>query len=157
MFQLDHTAEIRAMNIAKGKGEDAPVCVTIGLDFEGVDSSPAATALGCQQSDLDSLFNEKGEVRYSGINHIDTWAEFEDEHELKMLGFTCKIAKISKIRLKARHRDNFDLSCNIQIQDPPDHVLESIATHLHNTRTVRLLKTGGLPLADPEEHVKEAA
>lgn len=151
MFQLNHTAEITSINIAKGKGDEAPVCVTVGLNFDSVGKAPAAGALGCTEPDLDVWFSQNGDPLFSGITHIETWAEYEDQHELAMLGFRCKASKVSKIRLRPRGNRNFALTCNIQFQDPPDHVIEKIASSLHDSKMVKLEQQAQLDLSVKDE------
>lgn len=146
MFELNHVAEIRAINVAKGKGDEAPVCVTISFDFETVGTAPVAAALGCVEADLHKLFTDQGESRFTGITEIHSWAEFEDRHTIKMLGFTCDVAKVSKIRVAPTGKGNFSLSCSVQIQDPPVHVIEQIATSLHSSKQVSLDGEPELPL-----------
>lgn len=147
MFNLDHVAEIRAVNISKGKGDETPICVVISLAFESVGSEPVAAAFGCAQKDLDSLFNSKGECKFSGLTEIETWAKWEDAHTLKMLGFTSKVAKVDKIGVKPFGNKGFSLRCNVQIRDPNDHVIEKIAAALHASQKVKLEAEAELPLS----------
>lgn len=146
MFQLNHKAEIRAINVIRGKSDEAPICVTVSLDFEGVGNEPVAAALGCQEADLTAFFTDKGEARFTGITEIETWATYEKGHKLRMIGFSCDVAKVSKIRIKPNGTANFALSCNVQIQDPPAHVIEKIAAKLHEASKVALVQTGELDL-----------
>lgn len=148
MFELNHVAEIRAINVAKGKGDDAPVCVTISLDFETVGRGPVAAAFGCAEKDLDALFTGAGEKRFTGVTEIHSWAEYEDKHRITVLGFKCDVAKVSKIRVCPGGNGNFSLSCAVQLQDPPDHVIEKIATSLHSARQVKLESDQELPLGE---------
>ena len=146
MFEINHQAEIRAINIAKGSNEDAPVCVTIGLDFNSIGAAPVAAALGCRPEDLDAWFSAEGDFIFTGITHIESWVKFEDEHELSMLRFRCQVAKISAVKIQPRGNKRFDMSCNVQLQDPPEHVIEKIAAALHETRKAKLTHQEQLPL-----------
>lgn len=155
MFEINSTAKIRALNIAKSKADEAPVCVTIGLEFDCVGVQPVAAALGCLDYQAKNFFGDNGDNIYTGMTQIDTWAEFENGHKLTMLNFDCETRKISKIRIKPISGGTFTLSCNVQIQDPSDHVIERIAEHLHATTQVRIDASGELNLE--QEQLEEAA
>jgi len=157
MFEINSTAKIKSLNIAKSKADEAPVCVTIGLEFDCVGAAPVAAALGCLEYQAKSFFGDNGDSLYTGLTQIESWAEFENSHKLTMLKFECEARKISKIRLKPLSGGAFSLSCNVQIQDPPDHVIENIAEHLHATTTVRIDASGELQLERQEEQLDEAA
>ncbi len=146
MFTLDHMAEIRAINIAKGKQDEAPVCLTISLMFEGVDLEPIAAALGCHTKELETWFHENGDPIFTGIEHIESWAYYENEHRLQMLKFKCEIAKVSKIKFKPTAGKRFTVWCALQIQEPANHVIENIAERLHEKRKVKLIQAEQLPL-----------
>ena len=146
MFEFKKTAEIRAINIAKGSNDESPVCVTIGLKFEGLGAGPVAAALGCSEQDLDLWFTDNGELRFNGVTNIQTWAEYEDQHEIKMLGFTCEVSKISAIKIRPYGNKLFELTLNVQLQDPPNHVIEKVAGSLHGSKKVELTQQAQLPL-----------
>lgn len=156
MFEINSTATIKSLNIAKSKADEAPVCVTIGLEFDCVGIEPVAAALGCLPYQAKSFFGENGDNLYTGMTQIESWAEFENCHKLTMLKFECDTRKISKIRLKPLSGGAFSLSCNVQIQDPSDHVIETIAQHLHGTTAVRIDASGELNL-EQEQQQAEAA
>ena len=151
MFELNKTAEIRAINIAKGSNDEAPVCVTIGLKFKSVDAGPVAASLGCTENDLDAWFTKTGEQKFTGITDVSSWAEYEDGHKIKMLGFACDVSKISKIKIRPYGGKKFDLSCNVQLQDPPNHVIEKVASALHGSKKVELTQTGQLELGEQKD------
>ena len=155
MFEVKNKAEINAINIAKGNNEESPVCVTIGLKFDHVDAGPVCGALGCRDIDLDKWFSENGDSVFSGITHISTWAEFKDEHSIKMLGFTCPVSKVSKIELKPLGNKGFALTCNVQLQNPPEHVIEKVAGALHEFRAVKLSHQSQLPLDQGDSNVTD--
>ena len=77
---------------------------------------------------------------------MESWAYYENEHKLEMLGFKCDVAKVSKIKFKPAHSKKFNLTCNLQVQDPADHVLEKIVACLHENRKVNLIQAEQLPL-----------
>lgn len=157
MFELNHTAEINALSVAKGKGDESPVCVTIGLTFETVGNEPVAAALGCREEDLSAFFGPAGDSRFSGITEIASWAEYEDRHEVSMLGFRCEAKKVSKIRVKPRSDGAYSLNCNIQLQDPPEHVIEKIAGALKGEYVIKLKQDAELPFGQAGEDEKQAA
>jgi hypothetical protein len=149
MFELNHTAEIRALNIAKGKDDDAPVCATISLDFVQVGPEPIMAALGCTNDDLKAAFTENGECHFHGIHEVTSWATFEDKHVISMLGFSAPVAKINKIAIRPTGFMQFSLSCNVQVQDAST-AIETIARNLHGNHHVKLDAAPELPL--PETH-----
>lgn len=146
MFEFKKDAEIRAINIAKGSNDESPVVVTIGLKFEGLSAAPVAASLGCPEDDLDLWFNDSGELRFNGVTNIQTWAEYEDQHQVKMLGFVCDVSKISAIKIRPYGNKLFELNCNIQLQNPPDHVIEKVAASLHGSKPVELIQEAQLDL-----------
>lgn len=146
MFEIKKDAEIRAINIAKGNNDESPVCATIGLKFEGIGPPPVAAALGCEESDLDHWFRDNGELRFNGIDGIASWAVFEDRHQIKLLGITCSVSKVSAIKIKPHGNRIFEVTCNVQVQDPPKHFMESVASSLHGLKTVELTEHSQLAL-----------
>lgn len=143
MFEIKGKAEVRSLNVSKGNQEEAPVCVTLGMLFENQPAEPAIAALGCMPEDIDGLFKEE-DSRFSGIEEIVTWASFEDVHQLKMLSFTMEVAKIKKIHLKPIGGKRFNITLNVQLQEPKAHVIEKIAGKLHLAVMVEITDKGSL-------------
>jgi hypothetical protein len=46
----------------------------------------------------------------------------------------------------------FELNFNVQLQDPPNHVIEKIAAALHGLTPVELTQQAQLPLSDTFVH-----
>lgn len=150
-FDFKKLAEIKSINITKGGGDNSPVCVTVGLKFEVMDNVPIAAALGCYLPELDHFFNEDGEARFNGLTHIQTWADFVDEHEVQMLGFRCDVSKVSNILVRPYGDRRFELVCKIQLQNPPDHIIEKIAASLHGEKMVSLTHQSQLNFGEQQQ------
>ena len=150
MFQLDQKADIRNVTISRGKDEEAPVCVLLCLDFDSVGREPVAAALGCREADLDSLFGNKGEYLFGGIEELPSGAKYENKHVIEVLGFNQAVSKISAIKIRPRSKNSYALSCNVQVKDPEERFLETMAANMHDVAQVNLTQVRELPLDQPQ-------
>lgn len=142
-FKVDGKATVHALNISKGNQDESPVCATISLRFEGVGIEPAIAVLGCEPEDIDALFKgESGDSRFHGVEEIKGWATFEDQHKVKMLGFTCDLRKVSSISFKPIGGKKFNMNLNIQVQDPSEKFLPKVAAAIHQDRKVAIEPSG---------------
>lgn len=156
MFELNQNAKIASIKVAKRKGEETPVLLTVGLEFENVNRPPIAALMGCEVADLDGFFNDKGEARFTGITEVSTFAKYDDGHIVKMLGFKCDVSKISNITHRPRGSNNFDVKLKVQIEEPKDHVIEKLAANLHRKMKIKIEASGELPLAGGAGDASEA-
>lgn len=141
-FQVEGKAEVRALNVSKGNQDESPVCATVSYRFEAVGPEPAIAALGCRAEDIDALFTgDANDSRFTGIEDIVAWATFEDSHKIQFLGFKCDVRKVSAIKFKPIGGKKFNMTLNVQVQDPPDGFLPKVAAALHQDRAVKILPT----------------
>lgn len=156
-FALSGFGILHALTISSAGGADNPspyVTLKIEVDAQSIDAVAAAVGAGAGDmhalKHMHDLTDPLMPPALAGITSIDTWYEARARHTLTYAGVTTRVAKVSGVRIKPSPRGQWTITCNIGIDDPPQHALDRLAQALKGTHKITLE-------ADPELDLKPAA
>jgi hypothetical protein len=139
-LELNLQCVIEHVNVRRGKNDESEVAIDIDLSCEDVPTSFAAGALRVSEDEInDSFFDAEGNPKFLGIGSLPVDEQWEGKHQVKISSLSrMRVTKLRKIKLKPRGGKKWDVGLQVQIEQPPENYIESIADKLHRSANVRL-------------------
>jgi hypothetical protein len=159
-FDLKGQAEILALSITRTNKEDeGDVLATIKLIMEDQPAKSVVGVLGADNvaevghafhiPETDDPDNNK---RFLNIEAIRSRVTYLNKHDFSIAGFRVRATKVSKIELAPMAGGTWIVQANVQIQNPPGHMLEVLAELLQAATMVQLTQDPELPLEGGGKH-----
>jgi hypothetical protein len=139
-LELTLQCVVEHVNVRRGKNDESEVALDIDFSCEDVPTSFAAGALRVTEKDInDSFFDEKGDPKFLGIGPINIDEQWEGKHQVKISSLArMRVSRLRKISMKPRAGRKWDVSLQVQVEQPPDNYIETVAEKLHRSAAVKL-------------------